>query len=121
MMSLYEDPAGTSWAGWEFAEHKELGIEIPPVYATVRDYSAAEANATNAANPLAFAESPVFRKNPSGMFTNTILAVLLNELLAKGIPEFSLAAEKTVVVKLLRKLNMNVVFKPHNRIWRLRS
>lgn len=55
------------------------------------------------------------------MFTNTILAVLLNELLAKGIPELSLVAGKTVVVKLLRKLNMNVVFKPHNRIWRLRS
>lgn len=93
----------------------------PPTYMMIRDYSAAAANATNAANPLVFAESPVFRKNPPEMFTDSIPATLRNELLAKGIPAFSLAAGKTVVVKLLRKLNMNVVFKPHNRIWRLRS
>ena len=117
-MSLYEDPAGTSWSGWEFAEHEEQVTVDPPTYMLIRDYSAAEANATNAANPLAFAESPVFRKTPPEMFTESIPATLRNELLAKGIPALSPAAGKAIVAPdTMANFNMNLAFKPQGVVW----
>jgi hypothetical protein len=85
----------------------------------VRDYSVAAANATAATNPLAFAEAPVFLKNPPGMFTNSIPAALRNELLAKGIPALSPAAGKTFLSPLTssRNFNMNTDFKPEGGTW----
>jgi len=113
------DPAGTSWAGWGFAKHEEQASSDPPTYTMVRDYSVAAANATAATNPLAFAEAPVFLKNPPGMFTNSIPAALRNELLAKGIPALSPAAGKTFLSPLTssRNFNMNTDFKPEGGTW----
>ena len=112
------DPAGTSWAGWGFAKHEEQVSADPPTYTMVRDYSVAAANATAATNPLAFAEAPVFRKNPPGMFTNSIPAALRNELLAKGIPALSPAAGKTEMDSLGdNNFNMNTDFRPEGGAW----
>lgn len=116
------DPAGTSWAGWGFAEHEELVNADPPTYTMVRDYSVAAADATAATNPLAFAEAPVFRRNPSGMFTNSIPAALRNELLASAIPALSPAAGKTAFgfppgTVGEHNFNMNADFRPEGGAW----
>ncbi len=112
------DPIGTSWAGWTFAEHMETVSLDPPEHRMVRDYTAAAANATAATNPLAFAEAPVFRRNPSGMFTNSIPAALRNELLASAIPALSPAAGKTQMDSLGdNNVNMNTACKPEGVVW----
>jgi hypothetical protein len=121
------DPAGTSWAGWEFG-NPTYQAEIPDLehggtmQITVPYYpDAAAVNATNALNPSAFIDIPVFRQNPLGMFTNNIPAFLRNELLAEGIPALSAAAGKTFLGSLpnaqQRNFNMNTIFRPDNGAW----
>jgi hypothetical protein len=110
------DPAGTSWAGWGFAEHAELVNMYPPSYVMIRDYTLAEANS---ATPGQLRDSPVFRHDPSTMFTNTIPVAHRNELLAKAIPALSPSAGGVMLPQLTssRNFDMNTDFKPDGGVW----
>jgi hypothetical protein len=67
-------------------------------------------------------EHPVFRRNPSSMFTNTIPVAVRNEILTKGIPAISPSAG---IVAFgfppgtigTRNLDMNIDFKPAGGAW----
>jgi len=62
-------------------------------------------------------EHPVFRRNPSAMFSSNITFAARNEILAKGLPALSPAAGKTAIFAENRAFNMNTVFKPDNGAW----
>jgi hypothetical protein len=96
------DPAGTSWAGWGFW-----------------NVLFASPSSANAALPVKWRDNPVFRRNPSGMFSAVISAEFRNELLAKGVPALSPAVGHTAVPRLTDTMNfnMNTTFKPVDGAW----
>ena len=64
-------------------------------------------------------EHPVFRRNPSAMFSSNLTFAARNEILAKGLPALSPAAGKTAIPYLTssKNFNMNTAFKPDNGAW----
>jgi hypothetical protein len=108
------DPAGTSWAGWGF-EHPTYETNINGIVYTFDRYP--NAMAVNAAPPGQLRDIPVFRHNPSWMFTSSIPPALRNELLAKAIPALSPSAGNTAILDADFAFDMNVTFKPDGGVW----
>jgi hypothetical protein len=121
------DPAGTSWAGWGF--ERAFTYQMPCVTSTwsglagpgfMISHSGAfppPAVQTESVLLAELDEHPVFRRNPSSMFTNTIPAAVRNEILAKGIPAISHSAGIVACgfppgTIGTRNLDMNIDFKP---------
>ena len=105
---------GTSWAGWGF-EHPTYMTNINGVIYTFEHYPTAAA--VNAAPATKLRDIPVFRYNPTAMFTNTIPAATRDEILAKGIPALSPAAGMTAVFDKYHAFDMDTAFKPAGGAW----
>ena len=124
-----ETLVGTSWAGWGF--ERAFTYQMPCVTSSWSGVDGPGFKIThNGAYPppevqtesVLLAEldaHPVFRRTPYSLFTNTIPAAVLNEILAKGIPALSPSAGNTMVPGLNSAMNidMNIDFKPNGGVW----
>jgi hypothetical protein len=127
-----ETLVGTSWAGWGL--ERAFTYQMPCVTSSwsgvagpgfmISHNGAFPPPAVQTASVLLaeLDEHPVFRRNPSSMFTNTIPVAVRNEILTKGIPAISPSAG---IVAFgfppgtigTRNLDMNIDFKPAGGAW----
>ncbi|MDD4017435.1 MAG: hypothetical protein PHV28_05770 [Kiritimatiellae bacterium] len=104
-------PGGTTWAGWGF-------LRTAPESTYEESILYPDAAAANSVPVTNIVESPVFRKNPPEMFTNSVPSATVNALLAKGLPALSAAAGITDFgTEVMSDWDMNTMGKPDGGVW----